>query len=68
MHWAFAGLETIVVNGKTYGENMAGMPGYSDIQVTNLLNYINTTWGNNNPPYSYEEVTTLLGKCQGAKY
>ncbi len=55
--------DSIVVNGKSYGENMAGMPGLSDIQVTNLLNYINTTWGNNNPVYSYEEVTALLGKC-----
>lgn len=55
--------DTIVVNGKVYAENMAGMPGLSDIQVTNLLNYINTSWGNNNPVYSYEEVTALLAKC-----
>jgi len=56
--------DTIVVNGKIYSENMAGMPGLSDIQVTNLLNYINTTWGNKNPVYSYEEVTALLAKCR----
>jgi Cytochrome C oxidase, cbb3-type, subunit III len=56
--------DTIVVNGKTYAEHMAGMPGLSDIQVTNLLNYINTSWGNNNPVYSYEEVTALLTKCR----
>ncbi len=56
--------DTIVVNGKVYAEKMAGMPGLSDIQVTNLLNYINTSWGNNNPPYSYEEVTELLLKCR----
>ena len=56
--------DTIVVNGKTYAENMAGMPGLSDIQVTNLLNYINTSWGNNNPVYNYEQVTEMLGRCK----
>ena len=55
--------DTIVVNGKTYGENMAAMPGFSDIQITNLLNYVNTSWGNHNPVYSYEEVKALLEKC-----
>jgi mono/diheme cytochrome c family protein len=55
--------DTITVNGKTYAENMPGMPGLSDIQITNLLNFINTTWGNKNPAYSYEEVEVLLGKC-----
>lgn len=59
--------DTIVVNGKTYAENMAGMPGYSDIQVTNLLNYINHAWGNNNPAYSFEEVEQLLLKCKSIK-
>lgn len=55
--------DTIVVNGKTYAENMPGMPGNSEIQVTNILNYINTSWGNNNPPYSFDEVRQLLEKC-----
>lgn len=55
--------DTISVNGKVYAENMPGMPGLSDIQVTNLLNYINHAWGNNNPEYSFEEVEELLKKC-----
>ena len=55
--------DTITVNGKVYSENMAAMPGLSDIQITNLLNYINNTWGNNHPAYSYEEVKGLLEKC-----
>jgi mono/diheme cytochrome c family protein len=55
--------DSITVNGKIYGENMAGMPGLSDIQITNLLNYINSAWGNNNPPYSFEEVQRLMGQC-----
>jgi mono/diheme cytochrome c family protein len=56
--------DTIVVNGKTYAEKMAGIPELSEIQITNLLNYINTSWGNKQPVYSFEEVTTLLQKCQ----
>ena len=56
--------DTIIVNGKTYAENMAAMPGLSDIQITNLLNYINNAWGNKHPAYNYEEVTSLLEKCR----
>jgi mono/diheme cytochrome c family protein len=55
--------DTIIVNGKTYAENMAAMPGLSDIQITNLLNYINSSFGNQNPPYSFETVEDLLKKC-----
>lgn len=59
------GLEdSIQIKGKMYGEKMAGMPGLSEIQITNVLNYINSTWGNNNAAYSYEDVTALLEKCQ----
>ena len=43
---------------------MDGMPGLSDIQITNLLNYINNSWGNANPAFSYEEVTEILSKCK----
>lgn len=56
--------DTIVVNGKIYAEKMAGMPGLSDIQIANLLNYINTNWGNKNPVFSYEAVAAILAKCQ----
>lgn len=56
--------DTIVVNGKTYSENMAGMPGLSDIQITNLLNYINHAWGNEGATYQFEQVQELLKKCQ----
>lgn len=59
------GLEdTIYVKGKMYGEKMYGLPDLSEIQITNILNYVNSSWGNNNPPYTYEDVTTLLAKCR----
>jgi cytochrome c551 len=56
--------DSITVNGKVYKENMAGMPGLSDIQVTNLLNYVNSAWGNHLPPYSFEEVQRLMAQCR----
>lgn len=56
--------DSIQVKGKVYGEKMDGLPGLSEIQITNVLNYINSTWGNKNPPYSYEDVTALLDKCR----
>lgn len=56
--------DTITVKGKVYVEKMAGMQGLSDIQITNLLNYINHAWGNNQAAYSFEEVEALLAKCQ----
>lgn len=55
--------DSIVVNGKIYAEEMPGVPTLSDVHVTNLLNYINSNWGNNNQPYQLDEVRALLGKC-----
>jgi hypothetical protein len=59
--------DTIVVNGKIYSENMAGVADLSDIQITNLLNFINSSWGNQNPTYNYAEVKQLLENCQKNK-
>lgn len=56
--------DTIVVNNKTYAENMTGVLALSEIQITNLLNYVNSSWGNNNPPYTFEEVRGMLEKAQ----
>ncbi len=55
--------DTIVVNGKVYSEVMPPNPGLSDIQITNILNYIHSSWGNSQPPYPLEGVRELLKKC-----
>lgn len=52
--------DTIVVNGVPYAEAMPGVPTLSAIHITNILNYINTSWGNNLPPYRLDEVRVLL--------
>lgn len=56
--------DTIVVNGKTYVEKMPGVAALSDIQITNVLNYINNSWGNRQQPYRLEEVQKLLEQCR----
>ncbi len=56
--------DTIVVNGQTYAENMGGLPHLSDIQITNILNYINTNWNNHQEKYRLDEVRVLLKVCE----
>jgi len=55
--------DTIVVNGVVYAEKMAGMPGLNEIQVTNLLNYIGQSWGNNIEPFTFDEVKKTLDEA-----
>jgi cytochrome c551 len=54
--------DTIIVNGKQYSEQMAGIK-LEDVALVNLLNYIGHSWGNDLKPYTLEEVRTMLGQC-----
>lgn len=56
--------DSIRVNGKIFNEQMPGVPTLSDIQVTNLLNYINNSWGNRNGAFRLDEVRAALEKCR----
>jgi mono/diheme cytochrome c family protein len=56
--------DTIVVNGKTYAEIMPGVAKLTDVQITNLLNFINNSWGNQNGLYRLEEVQATLEECR----
>ena len=56
--------DTIVVNGKVYAEQMPGVATLTDIHITNILNYINNTWGNRHAPYRLDETQRLLDKCR----
>lgn len=55
--------DTIIVNGKQYAEHMPGVPALSDIHIANILNYINTSWGNRNEPFRLDEVKSMLENC-----
>jgi mono/diheme cytochrome c family protein len=56
--------DTIRVNGKVYAEEMPSMPSLSAIQITNVLNFVNNSFGNKNGVYRLDEVTNLLKDCK----
>ena len=56
--------DSIVVNGKAYAEQMPAADKLSDIDITNVLNYLNTHLGNQNPLFTLEEVRSRLDHCK----
>ncbi|RDV15002.1 cytochrome c [Pontibacter diazotrophicus] len=58
------GLEgPILVNGQEYDRPMSGLETMRTDKITNLLNYIQTNFGNNNERYTLQEVDQLLESC-----
>ncbi len=51
------------VNGQEYNRAMPGAEELRADEITNLLNYIQTNFGNNNQRYTMQEVTRLLEPC-----
>jgi len=41
--------DTIMVNGILYAQPMEGISTLTPVQTTNIINYINTAWGNDYP-------------------
>ncbi|MBK6931576.1 MAG: cytochrome c [Saprospirales bacterium] len=56
--------DTIQVNGKQYAEQMPGVPTLSAVHITNILNYIQTSWGNQEQPFRLDDVEALLEACK----
>lgn len=44
--------------------SMPGNADLSDIEIVNIINYINTSWENTSPPQTLTKVNTLLNKCE----
>ena len=55
--------EVIVVNGIGYHNVMPGNKALSPAQLTNLLNYIESHWGNEAKPRTIREVQQQLESC-----
>ena len=55
--------EVIVVNGIGYHNIMPSNKGLSPAQLTNLLNYIESHWGNEAAPRTISEVQADIDKC-----
>lgn len=56
--------DTIVVNGKVYSQEMSAIPVLSEFEITNIMNYIHSSWGNNMPYITLEEVKRSLDSCK----
>jgi hypothetical protein len=55
--------DTIVVNGKTYSEQMPKNLALSETEITNILNYIGTAMNDSLPVWSIPEVVDNLKNC-----
>ncbi|ALW85851.1 hypothetical protein AUC43_12555 [Hymenobacter sedentarius] len=56
--------EVIVVNGVGYHNVMPGNKSLSPAQLTNLLNYIESHWGNEAAPRTIRYVQQQLDSCR----
>ncbi len=56
--------EEIIVNGVTYNQLMPGIEVLSDVEITNIVNYINQAWGNNYSTVTLGEVRAQLEACK----
>ncbi len=54
----------VVVNDTTYNQQMAGIPQLTDFEVTNIINYINRSWGNDYGYMPYADVKATLEECK----
>lgn len=57
----------MTVNGIAYNKEMPGVPSLREDEITNLLNYIQTNFGNTNERYTFPEVEVMLEKCPPAR-
>ena len=55
--------DTILVNGTRYYTPMPAIPALSGFEITNVMNYINHSWGNNYGFIQYEDVIKELEAC-----
>lgn len=51
----------VEVNGQKYNQEMLGLDYLSEIQITNIINYINSSWGNN---YSFKKVSEIEARLK----
>ena len=54
----------VVVNGKTYHQEMPANKKLNKYEITNIINYINQAWGNEYGYVKITEVEAALEKCK----
>ncbi len=55
---------TIIVNNKIYTTTMEGLPQLTDVEITNIINYVNHAWGNDYGYIKIQEVQRQLEQCK----
>jgi cytochrome c len=56
--------EQIVVNGKPYQQKMTGIATLGEVEISNLINYMNHLWYPNEPYLSLELTKRMLEDCE----
>jgi mono/diheme cytochrome c family protein len=54
----------LVVNGKEFSTEMAGIPSLTEFEITNILNFINKAWGNDYETIKHMDVRNGLKACE----
>lgn len=58
------GLEgPVMVNGVTYQQAMLAVEGINDVELANILNYMQYQWGDPDIFYSPDQLKVLLDNC-----
>ena len=60
--------DSIIVNGQGYYEKMPGNETLSDGQILNIINHINSSWGNDIPEQQLIDVSEALEDCSDWEY
>jgi mono/diheme cytochrome c family protein len=53
----------MVVNGITYNQPMIAHPQLSEVEIANVVNYINHAWGNDYGEVSINQIREWLEPC-----
>ncbi len=54
----------IIVNGIEYNQQMPSNPNLNDIEIANIINYINNHFGNENGYTKLQDVQEYLSNCE----
>lgn len=55
--------DTLIVNGVQYELPMEGIKKLNEVEITNIINYINTAWNNQIAEQKLEDISLQLKKC-----
>jgi mono/diheme cytochrome c family protein len=54
----------VTVNGKIFNTEMPGSEKLTEFEITNIINYIHTSWGNDLPVVEHLQVREWLRACE----